>query len=149
MPGVSLHIRSYHPQDRDAVVQLWNACGLVVPANDPDADIQTKRAFQPELLLVGETDGRLVATVMAGYDGHRGWINYLAVSPEMQRQGIGRLMMNIAEKRLETLGCPKINLQVRSANTGVIAFYQRLGFRVDDVVSLGKRLKPGSPPSTR
>ncbi len=82
----------------------------------------------------------MVATVMVGYDGHRGWINYLAVAPNLQRQGVGRQLMAAAESRLRERGCPKINLQVRRSNRGVIAFYERLGFSEDDVVSLGKRL---------
>jgi ribosomal protein S18 acetylase RimI-like enzyme len=79
---------------------------------------------------------------MAGYDGHRGWINYLAVHPQHRRSGIGRRMMDEAESRLQAAGCPKINLQVRSKNAEVIEFYKRIGFKTDDVVSLGKRLEP-------
>src|SRR5512132_962748 len=104
-------------------------------------DIERKLKVNPEWFLVGIMDGRVVAAVMAGYEGHRGWINYLAVAPEVQRQGLGRQMMAQAEKRLREHGCPKINLQVRTSNTGVIAFYERLGYKSDDVVSLGKRLE--------
>jgi ribosomal protein S18 acetylase RimI-like enzyme len=86
-------------------------------------------------------DGAIVATVMAGYDGHRGWINYLAVTPTMRRQGYGRALMQDAERRLRDTGCPKINLQIRSANTAVIAFYRSLGYDEDAVVSMGKRLQ--------
>jgi ribosomal protein S18 acetylase RimI-like enzyme len=92
---------------------------------------------------------RVVATVMAGYDGHRGWINYLAVAPDCQRQGLGGQIMAEAERRLRAAGCPKINLQVRTSNAGVIAFYRSIGYVLDDVVSLGKRLEedgPGYPP---
>ena len=119
---------------------MWRTCNLVAPWNDPHADIQRKLRAQPELFLVGTLDGRLVSTVMAGYEGHRGWINYLAVAPDRRRQGIGRRMMQAAEARLRALGCPKINLQVRSSNLDVIEFYRKIGFSVDDVVSLGKRL---------
>jgi Acetyltransferases len=84
--------------------------------------------------------GTIVATVMAGYEGHRGWINYLAVHPDCQRKGYGRMMMNRAEALLLELGCPKINLQVRVGNEGVIEFYRKLGYQIDQVVSLGKRL---------
>ena len=122
------------------MVELWEACGLVVPWNDPKGDIETKLAFQPELFFVGETDGRLVATVMAGYEGHRGWINYLAVEPGLQGAGLGRRMMDAAEAALSALGCPKINLQVRAGNQKVVEFYERLGFSVDETLSLGKRL---------
>jgi ribosomal protein S18 acetylase RimI-like enzyme len=139
---VALEIRTFQPGDEAHIVQLWRECGLVVPWNDPHKDIQRKLTVQPEMFLVGCSAGRIIASVMAGYDGHRGWINYLAVSPEHRRGGIGRRMMEIAENRLRAMGCPKINLQVRSSNVEVIQFYERLGFTQDGVISLGKRLEP-------
>jgi len=135
-----LTFRPYVPEDQKAVVALWEACRLVVPQNDPIADIQTKMQFQPDLFLVAVAENRLVGTVMAGYDGHRGWINYLAVAPEQRRQGIAKAMMILVEKKLRALGCPKINLQVRRTNTAMIHFYQAVGFEEDDVISYGKRL---------
>lgn len=137
---MSLTIRPYVPEDQEAVIALWEACHLVVPQNDPIADIQNKMQFQPELFLVAIAEDRLVGTVMAGYEGHRGWINYLAVAPVQRRRGVARTMMATAEKKLRDLDCPKINLQVRRTNTAVIDFYQAIGFNEDDVVSLGKRL---------
>jgi ribosomal protein S18 acetylase RimI-like enzyme len=137
-----LEIRPYAPSDEEDVVQLWTDCGLVVPWNNPYRDIQRKLTVQPDLFLVRCADGQIAATVMAGYDGHRGWINYLAVHPDHRRRGIGRRMMEEAEVRLRAAGCPKINLQVRSSNAAVIEFYKRIGFQIDDVVSLGKRLEP-------
>ena len=139
---MELEIRPFDRADEDAVVQLWTDCGLVVPWNDPHRDIQRKLAQQAELFLVGRLRRRIVASVMAGYDGHRGWINYLAVLPQHRRAGIGKRMMLRVESLLRAAGCPKINLQVRTANTEVIGFYKALGFQVDDVVSLGKRLQP-------
>jgi ribosomal protein S18 acetylase RimI-like enzyme len=124
------------------VVELWRQCGLTVPWNDPHEDIALKVAFQPELFLIGTLDGEIVATVMAGYEGHRGWINYLGVARHLQRQGIGSRMMLEVEKALRELGCVKINLQVRESNQAVIAFYEQLGFSSDHVIGLGKRLKP-------
>jgi ribosomal protein S18 acetylase RimI-like enzyme len=135
-----LQIRVFRPDDRQAVIRLWEKCSLVVPQNDPAADIACKLKVQPELFLVGLMETAIVATVMAGYDGQRGWINYLAVSPDHRGRGIGRGMMEGAERKLRRLGCPKINLQVRKTNTGVIEFYRRLGYSVDEVVGLGKRL---------
>ncbi|HSJ03706.1 MAG TPA: GNAT family acetyltransferase [Verrucomicrobium sp.] len=135
-----MHIRPYESADEGAVVQLWEACGLVHPANDPVRDIQRKLQVNPELFLVGLVDSAVVATVMAGYEGHRGWINYLAVAPSHQKLGLGRQIMEHAEALLRARGCPKINLQVRTTNLAVIAFYEELGFVKDDVVSLGKRL---------
>jgi ribosomal protein S18 acetylase RimI-like enzyme len=135
-----MEIRPFHADDEPQVVALWQRCGLVVPWNDPHADITRKLAVQPELFLVGLLHADVIATIMAGYDGHRGWLNYVAVAPEHQGQGLGRRMVAEATARLEALGCPKINLQVRASNVAVIAFYERLGFQIDDVVSMGKRL---------
>jgi ribosomal protein S18 acetylase RimI-like enzyme len=139
---MKMEIRRFEQGDSAAVVQLWSDCGLVVPWNDPHKDIQRKLTVQPEMFLVGCTDDQIIASVMAGYDGHRGWINYLAVHPAHQRSGVGRRMMEEAENRLRAAGCPKINLQVRGGNAAVIAFYNEIGFKMDDVVSLGKRLEP-------
>jgi len=138
---MSLTIRPFSDSDQEAVVTLWETCQLVVPHNDPIADIRTKIQFQPDLFLVALSENRLVGTVMAGYEGHRGWINYLAVAPDQRRRGIAKTMMASAEKRLRALGCPKINLQVRRKNTAVINFYQAIGFGEDEVVSFGKRLR--------
>jgi ribosomal protein S18 acetylase RimI-like enzyme len=135
-------IRPYHKTDELAVIQLWQDCGLVVPWNDPGLDINRKLAIQRELFLVGCLNMKIIATVMAGYDGHRGWINYLAVHPDHQNSGIGRRIMEDVEHRLLKMGCPKINLQVRSTNKEVISFYKKIGYRIDDVVSFGKRLVP-------
>ncbi|MWB99917.1 GNAT family acetyltransferase [Agromyces sp. MMS17-SY077] len=134
--------------DTEPVVALWRAAGLVVPWNDPYLDIERKLEVQPELFLVGEADGRIVATAMIGYDGHRGWVNYLAVDASSRGDGYGRLLMAEAERLLVERGCPKLNLQVRSTNSDVIAFYERLGYTDDRVSSLGKRLIPDLPPAS-
>jgi ribosomal protein S18 acetylase RimI-like enzyme len=133
-------IRPFAFDDEPAVVQLWRDCELVRPYNDPRDDIALKTAFQPELFFVAALGPRVVGTVMAGFDGRRGWINYLGVAPDVRRAGVGRRLMEHAEAALRKLGCPKINLQVRSTNREVIEFYRRLGFAVDDVISMGKRL---------
>ena len=137
-----MDIRQFDPeQDSPAVIALWQACGLVVPQNDPAKDIARKLAVDPDLFLVGEAEGTLVASVMGGYEGHRGWINYLAVAPHCQHRGYGREIMDAVEERLRAKGCPKINLQVRSSNESVIRFYESLGYSNDNVVGLGKRLE--------
>lgn len=136
-----MQINPFQPADQAAVIALWQACGLTVPANDPAKDIARKLRVDPELFLVGKRDGELVATVMGGYEGHRGWINYLAVAPARQRQGFGQQMMAAVEAALRAKGCPKINLQVRETNQAVLAFYAALGYGNDKVVSLGKRLE--------
>lgn len=133
-------IRSYKGSDLDSVLSLWQSCGLTQPHNDPVKDIQRKMSVQPELFLVGFEETNLVATVMAGYDGHRGWLNYLAVGPERRNQGFGKKIVMAAEQRLQQLGCPKINIQVRLANKQAMEFYRKIGFHTDEVASLGKRL---------
>lgn len=99
----------------------------------------------PDLFLVGELDGKIVASVMGGYEGHRGWINYLAVHPDYRRKGFGKEIMLEVEERIRKKGCPKINLQVRASNQDVIAFYQAIGFADDEVIGLGKRLVDDDP----
>ena len=140
-------IRVYCADDQVSVIALWERCGLVRPWNVPADDIAAKLAFQPELLFVAEdrrsqVDGApgIVGSVMAGYEGHRGWINDLAVDTRLRSSGLGRALMAHAEAALRELGCPKINLQVRETNTDVIAFYRAIGFEIDAAVSLGKRL---------
>jgi ribosomal protein S18 acetylase RimI-like enzyme len=135
-----MQIRAFRPDDTDAVVDLWTSCGLVRPWNDPRRDIERKLTEQPELFLVGDIAGELVATAMAGYDGHRGWVHYVAVDPSRRREGLGRQLMGEVEARLVVLGCPKLNLQVRSDNAAVLGFYRGLGYGEDQVISMGKRL---------
>ena len=137
-----MQIRAYRPDDEAAVITLWHACGLTRPWNDPKRDIERKLTVQPEMFFVIDDANVLVATAMVGYDGHRGWINYLAVAASHRRRGLGRLLMAEAERALAERGCPKINLQVRSTNAEVLAFYARLGYAQDDVVSFGRRLIP-------
>ena len=136
-----MEIRPYKDADETGVIQLWQACGLTVPHNDPVKDIKRKMTVQPELFLVGVRRNRIIATVMAGYEGHRGWLNYLAVSPDMRQRGLARQLVLEVENRLRLMGCPKINLQVRGINTQAIAFYRKIGFVEDNVISLGKRLE--------
>ena len=127
------------------MVALWKLCGLTRPSNDPHKDIERKSRVRPDLFLVGVLDGKVVACVMAGYEGHRGWLNYLAVDPAHRREGLGRTIVTEAEARLRASGCPKVNLQVRTSNRGAIDFYGRLGYSVDEVVSMGKRLQTDVP----
>ena len=140
-----MRIRAYQPADETAVIDLWKRCGLVRPQNNPREDIRRKLQVAPELFLVGVLGSEIIATAMAGYEGHRGWINYLAVSPHVQQHGYGRLIMEHAERLLRERGCPKINLQVRAANKKAVEFYKRIGFSLDDVLSMGKRLATDEP----
>ncbi|MFT5598783.1 MAG: ribosomal protein S18 acetylase RimI-like enzyme [Urechidicola sp.] len=137
-----MNIKPYHADNQQAVINLWQACNLVVAWNDPIKDILRKMLVDPDLFLIGQLSGEIVATVMGGYEGHRGWINYLAVSPEHQRKGYARAMMQQVEVLIREKGCPKINLQVRSTNADVIKFYQAIGYDIENTVGLGKRLIP-------
>ena len=142
----ALRVRTFGPDDERHVTALWEACGLTRPWNDPNRDIARRLAIDDGLFLVGEIvsagERRIVASAMGGYEGHRGWVNYLAVSPDHRGRGHARTLMAELEARLLARGCPKINLQVREENTAALAFYERLGFAVDRSVSLGKRLIP-------
>ena len=142
---MSARIRPFAPRDTEAVVALWTACGLTRPWNDPHRDIARKLTVQPELFLVADDDGRPVGTAMAGYDGHRGHVYYLAVDPARQGTGLGRALMAEAEALLLALGCPKVSVQIRSGNEAVTAFYDRLGYAADAATGLGKRLIPDGP----
>lgn len=135
-----MKIRVFQPIDEEAVIALWRECGLTRPWNDPRVDIARKLTEQPELFLVGTIGTELVASTMAGFDGHRGWVYYLAVSPSYRAQLYGRALMQEVERLLTERGCSKLNLLVRSTNTEVIEFYRKLGYTQDEVVGLGKRL---------
>lgn len=135
-----LEIRAYHDSDESALIRLWQECDLIRPWNDPQTDIERKCADSPALFFVGCSDAEIIASCMAGYDGHRGWIYYLAVAAAWQRCGIASEMVRHAESSLHDLGCPKIDLMVRNGNEGVIAFYKSIGYADDPVVVLSKRL---------
>jgi ribosomal protein S18 acetylase RimI-like enzyme len=121
-------------------VALWATCGLLRPWIDPRGEIALKQAHQPEGFWVAEADGVVVGTVVAGFDGRRGWMNYLAVAPGWRHRGLGAALVGVAERDLAARGCPKVNLQVRHDNGAVLGFYAALGYAEDHVVSLGKRL---------
>ena len=135
-----MQVRPYQDSDEAAVIALWEAAGLTRSWNDPRKDIERKRSVQREWFLVGAHGGDVNASIMIGYDGHRGWINYLAVSPAHRLRGHARTLMREAERLLAAAGCPKINLQIRSSNASVIEFYKSIGYAQDDVVSFGRRL---------
>ena len=137
---MDLIIRKYEEKDEEQVVNLWEQCNLIVPQNDPHEDIKKKIEFQPNLLFVGTVNDEVVSSIMVGYEGHRGWVNYMAVLPEYQNKGYGRQIVNKGIAELKKMGCLKVNLQVREYNKDVIEFYENLGFSNDRVVSLGKHL---------
>ena len=134
-----MEIRPYIESDQEAVAALWREVfGYTEPRNDPATSIRRKLAVQRELFFVAQVEGELAGTIMSGYDGHRGWIYSLAVAPRFRRHGLGTALMRHAEKALTDRGCPKINLQVMPTNTAVVAFYQKLGYNVEERVSMGK-----------
>jgi len=140
-PVNKVEIRPYGSEDQSQVIALWKAVFPDDPPwNDPVSVIRRKLTVQPELFLIGHVNDRIVATVIAGFDGVRGWIHHLAVHPAYRRKGIATMLMRSAEQGLEALGCPKVNLQVRATNTAVISFYRSLGYDVEERTSLGKRL---------
>ena len=143
-----MEIRAFADGDQSRVVAVWVACDLTRPWNNPAADIDRKVAMGDDLFLVGEVGGEIVGTVMGGYDGHRGWVNYLAVDPDHQNGGLARLLMRELERRLLARGCPKVNLQVRTANRAAMAFYERIGYTPDAVASYGRRLIEEEPDSS-
>lgn len=134
-------IRAFEAADESAVLELWASSGLTVPWNDPARDIARKLAEEPDELLVAIEGERLIGTAMAGYDGHRGWIYYLAVAEDRSRDGVGRQLVAACEELLAARGCPKVNLMVRGANAAALEFYARVGYEPSDVVTLGKRLE--------
>jgi len=137
-----MKIRPFEIADQAAVIDLWKACELVVPWNDPVKDIARKLKVDADLFLVGEVGNQIVATVMGGYEGHRGWINYLAVSPQYRKKGYAREIMDFVEQSIRRRGCPKINLMIRATNTQAVAFYRAIGYDLETSIGLGKRLEP-------
>jgi ribosomal protein S18 acetylase RimI-like enzyme len=136
----SLNIRDYRAEDRDALIALWQACDLTRPWNDPATDIAFCVSRPESTILVGEQNGKVVASVMTGHDGHRGWLYYLAVEPSLQKSGLGRRMVEAAEAWLKARGVPKVMLMVRPENGKVRAFYDALGYEEEPRVIFAKRL---------
>ena len=124
----------------EAAVALWSEAGLLRPWNDPRADIRLALAGPSSAMIAARAQARLAATVMVGWDGHRGWIYYLAVARDLQRQGIGARMVKAAEDWLAQRGAPKLNLLVRAENDAVLSFYQSLGYRRSDSILLQRVL---------
>jgi ribosomal protein S18 acetylase RimI-like enzyme len=136
-----MDIRLFEEADAGAVQALWAAVFAYPTAhNDPAFVIRQKLACQRDLFFVALLDGELAGTVMGGYDGHRGWVYSLAVDPRVRRRGVGTVLMRHLEGELALRGCPKINLQVLASNAGTVAFYRKLGYAVEERISMGKLL---------
>jgi hypothetical protein len=136
-----VEIRPLDPADRSDAVALWHRTGLTRPWNPPEPDFDRAVGGVSSAVLAGFEDGRLVATAMVGQDGHRGWVYYLSVDPELQSTGRGRAMMGSAEAWVRAAGMPKLQLMVRSSNTGALGFYDSLGFTVEDTAVLSRWLE--------
>ncbi len=136
-----MEIRPFDEGDTERVVALWTSVfAYPTPHNNPARAIRLKLAHQRELFFVAVVEGTVVGTVMGGYDGHRGWIYSLAVDPQARRRGIGTALVRHVERALAVLGCPKINLQLLASNAGTVAFYRKLGYAVEERISMGKVL---------
>ncbi len=133
-------LRPYAPGDFAAVTALWHAAGLHPSAADTPGNLARKQLRDPELFLLAELGGRVVGTVMASYDGRRGWINKLAVDPTLRGQEIGGRLLAEAERRLVALGCPKVNLLIEPDNEGVVRYYERHGYATDPLIFMEKWL---------
>ena len=135
------NIRIYRERDREQVLALWQECDLIHPKNDPQKDLDRKKGFGEELFLVIEEREKIIGTVMGGYDGHRGIINYLGVHPSFRGQGLGKMLLQAVEQKLKDLGCPQVNLLVWSNNSEVLKFYKETQYsEANDIVLLRKRL---------
>lgn len=144
-----MHVRDFRETDRSRLIALWDACGLTRPWNDPNSDIDRSTAARESTVLVGSVDRKLVGSIMAGHDGHRGWVYYLAVDPDYRGHGFGRELMEEAGLWLASRGAPKLELMVRDGNDSAARFYEALGFERQDVTVYGKWLKSPAETATR
>ena len=135
-----MEIRVFRQDDFEEVITLWERCDLLRPWNDPEMDIERTLNHDPDLFLVAEVGGEVVGSVMGGYDGHRGSAYYLGVHPDYRGRGIANALISRLEKKLIARGCPKIQLMVREDNDTVIEMYEKLGYEIQSITSLGKRL---------
>jgi hypothetical protein len=134
-----LIIGDLHEDEIDVAVDLWREVNLTRPWNDPHADARLAMAGPTSTILAGHLDGRLVATVMVGADGHRGWVYYLGVLPDCRGRRFGEAMMRAAEQWIIARGMPKLQLMVRHDNAAAIGFYEAIGYKQEGVAVLSKR----------
>ena len=142
----ALAIAEIADSDVEAVIALWQRCGLTRPWNDPASDIALARRNANSTILVGRADGAIVATAMVGHDGHRGWVYYVAVDPDRQKKGFGRTIMGAAERWLRAAGLPKLQLLVRRENAQAGAFYRGIGYEEADTIVFAKWIDGRSKP---
>ena len=135
-----INYRLFNSKDKQSVLELWKTCNLIVSWNDPEKDILRKLSVRDDLFILAEINKKIIATAMGGYDGHRGYIYYLAVLPEFQKKGVGSKILSVVEKKLLKIGCPKINLFVRNTNMQVKSFYKKNQYTFQESEIYGKRL---------
>ena len=134
-------VRPFKDSDEREVIALWrDVFQSEEPHNDPALAIRQKLEFERELFIVAEVDGAVVGTAMGGFDGHRGWIYSVAVSPGYRKRGIASALITRLEADLAKRGCLKVNLQVRVGNLEAVSLYEKLGFQAEELISMGKRL---------
>ena len=134
-----IKIREYNDKDKNEVISIWkNIFNYIKPHNNPDLIINMKTSHNDNLFFVAEENKKIVGTIIAGFDGHRGWLYSLAVIPNKRNQGIGKLLVDKAIVELENRGCLKVNLQIISGKDSVVSFYKKLGFSIEDRISMGK-----------
>ena len=137
---IEINYRLFTKEDKEAVIDLWRRCELIVPWNAPEKDILRKLSVKDDLFILAEDKGKIIASAMGGYDGHRGYIYYLAALPEFQKKGVDSEILKIIETKFLNKGCPKINLFVRNTNIRVQAFYKKNKYKIQESQIYGKRL---------
>lgn len=133
-----LEIRPFEIEDTDGVLAVWTSVGMMREGRNQRDDIQKKLRHSPDSFFIGVCEGVVAAAVIAGYDGHRGWIYRLAVRPEFQRRGIGSAMVEHAESWLRQQGCPKMKLQIEPQRADIVEFYRKLGFETQELINMSK-----------
>ncbi len=135
-----MNVRKYQPQDRDQVLQLWQEIFADTAPHNQPAFMLDEKLKVDDLVFVAEAEDVITGACIAGYDGHRGWLYSIAVSPSRRLSGTGRALVDFALASLHTLGCAKVNLQIRGSNPDVADFYRTIGFEIEDRISMGIRL---------
>lgn len=139
-PTEIFHVGEATNHETMSIVALWEKTGLTRPWNDPTQDIQRALSAKSSTIFIAKNDHKIIGTAMAGYEGHRGWIYYLAVDPDYQKQGLGKKLYNTAEQWLKNQGAPKIQILIRADNQKVISFYEGLGFEKSSSLLMGKKI---------
>jgi ribosomal protein S18 acetylase RimI-like enzyme len=135
-----MEIREFKMSDYPQILALWKTGGLIISHSDSKDSLKKQLEQDADLFLVAEENGHIIGVIMGRWDGRRGWINRLAVTPDRQHKGLGTLLMNQVEERLKAKGCEKVNLLIDSSNSGVGGFYQQLGYTYDDLIFMEKWL---------